>query len=309
MGRLKKEVTRAVGYTVLVLLLFGGMLLVEESSVSDTPLGITGYQVAEETAQSLASETPIPEDLLAQVRTFANSFPLTKNVGDGAEVCLLIDFGSNNVKSFDLYKDGGVVEVTESKYSTYCNNNPNNEGSEDFVIQYVDYASFKDHVASPTCDKFKSNGQGTDFYYLPSEFVKPGGDLVCNRILQLRYCPSIRQCLKNSEMAKMGLSCCIEKKGLYRIPGFGTWQFYFSTIGFFIILFSAIFLILHFKHKEEQIEKKESTYYASQVEEYILAGFKTGHPEEEIHQKLIDAGWDEAFIAPVFESVRMQKKN
>ncbi len=313
MGRIKKEGVRAAGYTLLIILLFAALLVIEDSS-SDSysaPLGITGYQVAEEIAESIITETtgpPVPEDLLAQVRTFANSFPLTKDVGDGAEVCLLIDFGNNTIKSFDLYKDLGVVEVTESKYSTYCNNNPDNQGSEDFVIRYVDYASFKDHVASPTCDKFRSNGQGTDFYYFPSEFVKPGGAPVCNRVFQLRYCPALRSCLKNSDFAKMDMRCCIEKKGLYRIPGFGTWYFYLSAAGFFIILFATIFFIIHFKHQEAQIEKKEATYHATQVGDYILKGINTGHTEEEIRQKLIDAGWEDEFIAPVFESVRMQKK-
>ena len=305
MGRLKKEAIRAASYTTLVVFLFAGLLLLEDAP--DYGGGITGFQVAD-VEQTLTPETPVPEDLLSQVKAFVNSFPLTRNVGDGAEICLLIDFSNANYKSFDIYKDTGVVEVTESKYSAYCNNDPNNQGSEDFVIQYVDYESFKDHITSPTCDKFKNNGQGNDFYYLPSELVKPGGELVCNRVLQQRYCPAIRQCLKNSELAKMGMSCCIEKKGLYRIPGFGTWQFYASTAGFFAVLFSMILLLLHFKHKEEQIEKKESTYYAGQVEEYILKGIKTGHTEEEIHQKLLDAGWDEEFITPVFDSVRMQKK-
>ncbi|MDO8643016.1 MAG: hypothetical protein Q7R76_05575 [Candidatus Woesearchaeota archaeon] len=306
MGRIKKEAIRAAGYTLLVLFFFAALLLLEGTPSNAN--GITGFQVAD-VEQTLTTGTPVPEDLLAQVKAFANSFPLTKDVGDGAEICLLIDFGNNNVKSFDLFKDGGVVEVTESKYSTYCNNDPNNQGSEDFVIQYVDYASFKDHITNPTCDKFKNNGQGNDFYYLPSEFVKLGGDAVCNRVFQVRYCPAISQCLSNSDLAQMGMDCCIEKKGLYRIPGFGTWQFYAAAGVFFVVLFGMVLLLIHFRHKEAQIEKKEATYHAGQIEEYILKGMKTGHTEDEIHQKLLDAGWDEEFITPVFESVRMQKKN
>ncbi len=320
MGRLKKEAVRTFWYSFIITVLLLGVLTLETGEPAGIA-GITGNQVLDEEFDEsdefsdeesevapAASVGEVPADLLAQVRAYASSFPLTKQAGNGAEICLLIDFGDNNVKSFDIFKDAGVVEVQESRFSRYCNNDPSNSGSEDFIIKFVSYESFKSSLENPSCKKLTENAGGKDFYYLPSEFIQDGGKPVCNRLFQVRYCPVIRQCTTNKQMPSLGMDCCIVKTGLYRIPGYGTWQFWASVGLMFFVTFFLVFIVIHLKHKEERLEKKQATYYASEVEDYILNGMKTGHTEEEIRDKLLDAGWEEEFIEPVFEAVNMRKK-
>jgi hypothetical protein len=320
MGRIKKEAVRTLGYSLVITILLLGVLALEGGPGKGIS-GITGNQVLddefeeEEVEEGAEAHLPaadgpaeVPDDLLAQVRAFANSFPLTKKAGNGAEICLLIDFGDNNVKSFDIFKDAGLVEVQESQFSRYCNNDPGNSGSEDFIIKYVSYEKFKSSMHTSSCKKLKENAGGKDFYYLPSEFIQEGGKPVCNRLFQVRYCPVIQQCVTNKDMPALGMDCCIVKTGLYRIPGYGTWQFWASVALMFFVTFFLVFIIIHLKHKEERLEKKQATYYASEVEDYIISGLKTGHTEDEVREKLLDAGWEEEFVDPVFEAVNMRKK-
>lgn len=150
------------------------------------------------------------QSLQLEVATLVNAFPLTKFAGGGADICIIIPSSDDPAKthSYRALKADNETTVTPYPHSTYCENDPNNKGPQDFVIQYVDHESFLDHVQDPSCRNFKTSGAGEDFYYLPSKFMEAGGNPVCNEVFRQRYCPAVQQCLSNAEMKAHGLGCC-----------------------------------------------------------------------------------------------------
>ncbi|MBI2147228.1 hypothetical protein HYU19_01995, partial [Candidatus Woesearchaeota archaeon] len=166
--------TKKGDYTVLVLFVVVSAALLSILFLKqDTP---TGYAVFDGNLDVLKGK----------VEQFVRTMPLTALAGDGAEVCLII-YDNENAYTFDLFKSNGQVEVTYNPYSRYCDNDINDHGREDFVIQYIDYESFLSHAADPACELLKSTGAGQDFYYLPSEFMQQGGVPVCNDLFKERY--------------------------------------------------------------------------------------------------------------------------
>jgi hypothetical protein len=248
------------------------------------------------------------ETLEDKVTELANKFPLTRYAGDGAEVCLLIDVGNNEVYSYQIYKNAGVIEVTSSPFSRYCSNDINNEGSEDIVIKYVDYDSFLDHLDDPTCAKFVRGGAGEDFYFLPSELVIPGGTPVCNNIFSERYCPAVAQCLSKREMHLKGFDCCIEKKGIYALPAvFWDIRILVATIGVLLILVVLTGgVVVHKYSKYKELDKRRKDMLLKgrkELETYIKETKDMGFDRAAIEKHLLQIGWKKEDIDRAFEKL------
>jgi hypothetical protein len=241
-----------------------------------------------------------------KVGEFANKMPLTRYAGDGAHICLLIDVGNNEVYSFQIFKNNGNIEVTPSPYSRYCENDVNNTGSEDFVIKYVDYDSFIDNYENPTCDKFVNNGNGEDFYYLQSEFMKPGGIPVCNDLFRERYCSAVAQCISNREMHLKGLDCCIERKGIYALPSF-FWDIKILVITAGVLLILIVLtggLVVHKLTKLRELEKTRKEMLSKgqkQLEKYVKDTKDQGFRREMVEKHLLSLGWKKEDIDKAFE--------
>lgn len=246
-----------------------------------------------------AQEIPDISTVTKQVSSLVSAMPLTKYAADGAQICLLIRTGEETFLSFDIFKEGGVVEVTPSPQNIYCDNTPANEGPEDFVIQYVDYDAFQRHVRDPSCENLKTGGAGRDFYFYPSEFMEQGGNPVCNDVFEQRYCDAVRQCASNTEMRAGGLGCCVEYGPLLGNRAFLA-ILIAALLGSFIV---ALFFILK-KSKEEYAEEHMELYAQKigELREFIASEIREGYSTRDIREQLQSIGWsDDAISAAMLE--------
>ncbi len=293
----KKEANHSI--IILIVMVCVGIIFF--SFINSNLTGNVVFQIGDE------------ETLEDKVRGLANNHPLTKYAGDGAEVCLLIDVGNNEVYSYQIYKNQGRIEVTPDIYSRYCSNDINNKGSEDLVIKYVDYDSFIDHYNNPTCEKFITGGNGEDFYYLESEFVKSGGMPVCNELFRERYCSAVAQCISKRDMHIRGLDCCIEKTGIYALPAiFWDIRILAATVGVLLILIVLTGgLITHKYLKYRELERKRKEMLSKgqkELEKYVKDTKNLGFKRDIVEKHLIALGWKKDHIDKAFEK-HMQHNN
>jgi len=286
----KKE----ANYSIVVLIVMVCIGVIFFTFIGGHPTGHVVFQIGDE------------EGLEDKVKDFVNRMPLTRYAGDGAQVCLLIDIGNNEVYSFQIFKDSGVIDVSHSPFSRYCSNDINNIGGEDFVIKYVDYGSFIDHYNDPTCEKFIRGGGGKDFYYLPSEFIMDGGIPVCNDLFRERYCNAVAQCITNREMHIRGLDCCIERKGIYALPSF-FWdvKMLIAAIGVLLLLVvltgGLVFHKIKVAKEAEKTKKEKLIRGQKELEMYIKDTKCQGFDRETIEEHLLSIGWKKEDIDKAFE--------
>jgi len=281
----KKE----VDYTILVIMVVVSIAILSIIALkSNSPTGYVVFDGNEET-------------LKTQVGEFVRRFPLTALAGDGAEVCLIITAGSEQY-TFDLFKSNGNVEVTAMPYSRYCDNDFNNKGSEDIVIQYVDYDSFVSHLNNPSCELLKSTGAGEDFYYLPSEFVEVGGIPVCNALFQERYCPAVRACASAAEMKTLGFGCCLLGKEQPRssLTAVLTNKYLWFFIFLFLFGFTIILVVYLIEQRKEQKDKESFEKCVRELKHYIDYCLESGRTEKEVREILLRQGWANDIVDYVF---------
>lgn len=251
-----------------------------------------------------AQDIPNISTITKEVSSLVSAMPLTKYAADGAQICLLIRTGEETFLTFDLFKEGGIVEVTPSPQHIYCDNTPANEGPEDFVIQYVDYDAFQRHVQDPSCENLKTGGAGRDFYFYPSEFVKQGGDPVCNDLFEQRYCNAIRQCVSNAEMRASGLNCCIEYG-----PLLGNKAFLAILIAALLCSFTITLVFILKKNREEEAEQHMELHAQKigELREFIAAEIKKGYSIRDIQEHLQSIGWSDDAIATAMMEFEKQE--
>ena len=137
-----------------------------------------------------------------ELGSLISEFPLVK-YATNADVCFVINIAENIQYSYKVSKRDTSVEITDSPL--YCDG----AKAEDFIIGYINYDSFKNHVSDTSCSDFKK-GNTKDFYLYLSKFVKAGGDISCTTEFRDKYCASLYYCLSESEMASQGLECCLD---------------------------------------------------------------------------------------------------
>lgn len=285
----KKE----VNYSIVILIVMVCIGIIFFSFLQGEITGNAVFQLGDE------------ETLLQKVVELANRLPLVAAAGPGAEACILIDVGNDEVYSFQVFNNKGKIEVNPS-LTRYCSNDGNNTGSEDFIIKYVDYDSFIDHYNNPTCEKFIRNSAGEDFYYLPSEFIRVGGTPVCNDLFRDRYCQAVAQCISKRQMHLNGLDCCIEKKGIYALP-FIFWdtKILVAIVGVLLILIVLTAgLILHKHTQLKHLEKKRKEILSKgqkQLEKYVKDTKDMGFKREVVETHLKHIGWKKDHIDKAFE--------
>lgn len=241
--------------------------------------------------------------LQRKIVSMANTFPLTRYAGDGADVCLVINAAPNKTFSYRVFKNSELVEVTASPYSTYCANDIYNKGPEDFVIQYVDYDSFIDHYRDPSCENFKHSGNGEDFYYLESEFVAKGGVPVCNALFQERYCPAVRQCLGRNEMKFRSLDCCIERR-VFEIPGgFSNMYFLIALALLLAAIFISSMVFVRHHHQSMLLQPQQKQQVTRDLLMYTEKALSLGYSQEEVKVHLSQLGWQKETIELAFAEV------
>jgi len=140
--------------------------------------------------------------ILNDVEDFANNFFITEHAGNGSNVCAIIKYGSRSY-SFNVDKVEDDIQVSYS-LDYYCDGT----SQEDIIISYIDYDSFLASKNDPSCSRFKTKGDGTEFHILPSRFVASGGAVTCNEEFQNKYCEAVSQCATETEMELAGLDCC-----------------------------------------------------------------------------------------------------
>lgn len=287
MSRIDKH--SAIFLIGVIIIIAGTLFLLPKQSTN-----ITGLTVAEVNEETLFSE----------VQRLLQEFPLTRHAGSGAEMCLLIDLGDNNVKSFDLFKSQQRLSVSESKFSRYCSNDITNGGSEDLVIKYTSYEAFRRHLEDPSCDRMKKLLASQELLYLPSEFIQPGGQPICNGLFQDRYCNAINRCLGFHELPAFGLDCCIQQPPQPAMPGWGTKAFIAMIFILLILVILSIVVAVHIKHKHEEQAQQETEEYQTQIEQFLEQGLANGYTKSELKQELMNDGWDEEFIDPIIRGFR-----
>ncbi len=245
-----------------------------------------------------AAQAQQVQDITGQVSTLVSSSPLTRHAADGAELCLLILTAEQSFLSFDVLKEDGVVHIDPSPSSIYCDNTPANEGPEDFVIQYVSYEAFLRHVRDPSCEMLKTGGAGREFYYLPSQFVEPGGMPVCDSTFKERYCPAVRACATNTEMRAGGLRCCIEPG-----PILGNVAVLAMILAALIASFLITLAIILRKRKIEDVHERMAVRAEkiSELRGFIEDEIKEGYSTRDIQEHLESIGWSREAIDSAME--------
>ncbi|MBW2999384.1 hypothetical protein KY339_01820 [Candidatus Woesearchaeota archaeon] len=268
-------------------------------------------------------ETKSSDEILEEVESFANKYPLTRYVPD-ANICFLIQF-PEFAYSYDIEKLGPLVTVTNSRYSRYCDGAEN----EDFIIKYVTYEKFLIHSVNIDLADFKGGGKGEYFYYIPSKFMMPGGDVDCNLEFRERYCGAMYYYMKERELDLFGLDCCEEDElstEMLQLANQAGEQreliaeqqaqaveesstvvsvlmsdlFIFSIIGvaLLVLVVAGIFVFRIEKRRKSEAglvaEKKEGEIgQNNEIKRYIESTLAMGYTREQVKQALKNQGWPE----------------
>ncbi len=237
-------------------------------------------------------------DVKLNVASFAAANPMARYAGVGANMCLLIDFGNENIYSFDIEKTSGTVEVSESPNSIYCDG----LDKEDIVIKYTSYDAFLKSVKSPSCNTFVK-GSGKDFIYFPSKLVKEGGEVICNEEFVEKYCPVVEQCLSNWQLQARGFNCCPGAKKILDPKLFSDEYFWYSIIGIvvLVIVIAAGMFLLEERKEEKEIKELIKEEHMGQLQNYIFDALYSGHSKAEIRKHLESLGWPDDVLDKAFK--------
>ncbi len=284
--------------------------------------GITGYITY-----------PTYDEMGAQVKSFVENFGLLAHASDGASMCIRLFLNEEEgvVYTYDVQKQDGEFIVHESDDSIYCNGIT----EEDFIITFPSYQQFRELKDNPTCENFMTGGAGEYFYYLPSKFIKIGGNPSCNEEFQEIYCPALYYCAKRENFALNNMDCCLaenmneEQIGRadvaagQKIPRGGFPTNLMGNAYFWVVLvlivsaISLVILIVKEEHKKQEIPKfpkagkgpvvdigkRVDKEYLSQMRDYIRQCVMEGYTKTAIENELKSVGWPPEIIENELENV------
>lgn len=141
---------------------------------------------------------PTDEELMSKTKDLIDSSPAAA-ISD-LDACIIVQIQDRKF-SYDITRQGGVTAVEKSEYD--CDG----QSGEDIVMKFLHYSSFLKFTNDPSnCNLWINNGDGTDFYWLPSKAVNPGFTANCDT----KLCPAITQCIPDeANLTQMGLGCCV----------------------------------------------------------------------------------------------------
>ncbi len=218
-------------------------------------------------------------------------------LGEGAEICLVVDIDNQTTYYYQLVKSGNLLDVQE----TYCADS----GQDNVIINvnsYDDLLSARQNLRDFIIEK-----RNTAYYLFPSNYIQPAGEVQCTPSFQQRYCGALYKYFTSSQLASRDMVCCAnyelspeQRSALTEIrrgKEEAAAPFFFSTTGIMIIISVIVAVII--------VLTIVLTRGKSPLDEYIEKTKKQGYADEQIMNYLVQSGWPAEEVAKV---LRKKKK-
>jgi len=212
-------------------------------------------------------------------------------LGEGAQICIVVEIDSNNTYYYRITKTGGSSNIEE----TYCAD----PGQDNIIVKFNSYNDLLSARAGPKNFIIEKRNRG--YYIFPSNYVQSGGILQCTQSFQQKYCAAFYNYFTKSELAAIDLACCANyeltaeqkatleqiKKGKPAGIQFPA-GFFFSTTGIIVIIGVIVTVLIV---SSLLIAKPKNP-----LTEYVKTVRNSGYSDEDIKNVLLQSGWDEKTI-------------
>ena len=260
----------------LASLLFSLMLLSLINNPLPSPTGYAAFATKEQAKSvigSLASESS------------------TQLLGEGAQICIVVQIDANNTYYYKITSSGGSSNVEEA----YCAD----PGQDNLIVKFN---SYDDLLSARSGSKtFITEKRNTGYYIFPSNYVQIGGIVQCAQSFQQKYCAILYNYFTKQEMTSMDLSCCAnyeltaEQQATLQAVKAGkpsTLQspidFLFSTTGIIAVIAVIVIIVVA---SSLVIAKPKNP-----LADYVKTTRVQGYGDEDIKNTLAESGWDEKTI-------------
>ena len=107
------------------------------------------------------------QDVLGEVEALTRVAEPLRFIGEGANLCLLVNLGIDSYYAYQLQKSETGITITPMR-EWDCG------GKSDFLLKFVGYEEFRQFARQPTCSALRAGGRGNPFWYLPSQLWPQG---------------------------------------------------------------------------------------------------------------------------------------
>ncbi len=214
-----------------------------------------------------------------------------KLLGEGAQLCVVVEIDQNTTYYFSLTKTGSIVDIQER----YCAD----PGKDNVIVKFNSYDDLLSARGNPETFFFERKNSG--YYLFRSNYIEDGGNLKCTQSFQQRYCAPFYYYLDSNDLASENLICCANyqltaqqqrqienlksgKESTLQSP----MEFIFSTTGLIIII-SIIVLIIIITSLVVMKPKNPLSDYVHKVK-------SQGYDDDQIKDMLLQSGWDQQTI-------------
>jgi len=221
-----------------------------------------------------------------------------KMLGDGAQICIAVEIDDFITYYHRIVKAGALVDVQE----IYCAD----PGQDNVIVKFNSFDDLLSARSSP--ETFFVEKKNTGYYFFPSNYVMPGGEVQCTQSFQQRYCPSIYYHLTKSQMAGAGLACCAnyqltaeQQKAINELKSgkpsalASPFEFIFSTTGIIVSIIVIIFIVI-VSSLIVMKPKAKKPLEKNPLEDYVAQIREQGYRDEDIRNSLLQSGWPEETV-------------
>lgn len=282
---------RVLMLVVLIAVLLAGAFLNE----TRRPV-ITGYAVKS------ASDVQIEMEIIAADNSL-------KMLGDGAQLCAVVEIDKNNTYYYGFTKTPTTVDVKNQ----YCADAKENN----VIVKFNSYDELESFRSDPA--GYLQSKANTGYYFFPSANIAKGGAVNCNADFQAKYCGVAYYYLTQDQMRSAQLNCCADyslssdmKNRLVQLKtgaspvlqspfDFLTSLQGLAAIGALVVVIigTSAFLVLR---------KPKQAGVAPELDHYITTSLQQGFTPEQIKRELLETGWEEKTIDDAMQKITSKSK-
>ncbi len=185
--KIKKRGKNLIINSLFIILVISSVILMLNTSNK-----ITGMQVLDTTTAKLKLETTL------------SGLSFAQKVNQGS-ICVAIT-DPQQPMSFEAVKTGTGWTITQMD-NMFCNG----LNSEDFTILFPSYDAYSSVIDNPSPRNLINGAITQKFQILPSRYVEPGGNVICDATFKVKYCDALNQLASPDELIDGDLVCCLDK--------------------------------------------------------------------------------------------------